>query len=36
MVAQDVRGEEKYRTELSFYKELVAEVKRLATITLSG
>jgi hypothetical protein len=36
MVAQDVRAEEKYRTELSLYKKLVAAAKRLATIPLSG
>ena len=35
-VTQDVRAEEKYRTELSLCKEHVAAVKRLATITLSG
>jgi multidrug resistance protein MdtO len=32
--AQDARAEEKYRTELSIYRELVAAVKRLATIAL--
>ena len=35
-VAQDARAEEKYRTELSLYRELVASVKRLAAITFSG
>jgi hypothetical protein len=34
-VAQDVRAEETYRTELSLYRELVTAVKGLATIALS-